>query len=124
MICFDWFFPESVRSLVLNGADIVCHCANLVLPYCPDAMVTRCLENHVFAITANRIGYEERGNKKRLTYIGKSEIVSPDGKILFRASGKDEELTILDVDPLIARNKQVNAYNNIFSDRRPDLYNC
>jgi len=43
MVCFDWFFPESVRSLALAGADIICHPSNLVLPYCPDAMVIRCL---------------------------------------------------------------------------------
>ncbi|MBN2356300.1 acyltransferase, partial [candidate division KSB1 bacterium] len=60
MICFDWIFPESVRSLALQGADIICHPANLVLPYCQRAMTTRCLENGVFAITANRIGVEQR----------------------------------------------------------------
>ncbi len=124
MICFDWFFPESVRSLALEGADIICHCANLVLPHCPDAMVTRCVENRVFAITANRIGSEERGGKKRLTYIGKSEIINPEGKIITRAGEKDEEIKVVDIDPLLARNKQVNSYNHIFSDRRPDLYNC
>ncbi|NYT03425.1 MAG: acyltransferase, partial [Candidatus Methanofastidiosa archaeon] len=25
MICFDWFFPESTRTLSLMGADILCH---------------------------------------------------------------------------------------------------
>src|SRR2546422_6039725 len=46
------------------------HPSNLVLPHCPDSMVTRCLENRVFAVTCNRTGWEERGGKKRLTYIG------------------------------------------------------
>src|SRR6185436_3809496 len=45
MVCFDWFYPESARVLALKGADIICHPSNLVLPHCPDAMVTRCLEN-------------------------------------------------------------------------------
>ncbi|MGH7255869.1 MAG: nitrilase-related carbon-nitrogen hydrolase, partial [Nitrospirales bacterium] len=67
MVCFDWFYPESARTLALKGADILCHPSNLVLPYCPDAMVTRCLENRVFAITANRIGSEARGGKEALT---------------------------------------------------------
>ena len=56
MICFDWFFPESMRVLALQGAEVVCHPANLVLPFCQDAMITRCLENRVYAITANRTG--------------------------------------------------------------------
>ena len=60
MICFDWFFPESMRSLALMGADIIAHPSNLVLPYCPQSMPTRCLENRVFAVTANRIGEENR----------------------------------------------------------------
>jgi predicted amidohydrolase len=44
MVCFDWFFPESARTLALRGAQIIAHPANLVLPYCQTAMVTRCLE--------------------------------------------------------------------------------
>jgi predicted amidohydrolase len=82
LICFDWYYPESARTLALRGADILCHPSNLVLPHCPDAMVTRCLENRVFAVTANRIGFEQRGGKERLTYIGHSEIVTPRGRIL------------------------------------------
>ena len=69
MVCFDWYFPESARALAVAGADIICHPSNLVLPHCPDAMITRCLENRVFAITANRIGSEKRGGKKRQTDI-------------------------------------------------------
>lgn len=124
MICFDWFFPESVRSLALSGADVVCHCANLVLPYCPDAMITRCLENRVFAITANRFGSERRGDKGCLAYIGKSEIVTPDGKVLVRAGTNKEEIAVLEIDPLAARNKKISTYNNILSDRRSEYYNC
>ena len=92
LVCFDWFFPEAARSLALKGADILCHPSNLVLPYCPDAMVTRCLENRVFAITANRVGREQRGEKSALSFIGMSEIVAPNGQILYRSSQKDPEL--------------------------------
>ena len=55
-------------------------------------MVTRCLENKVFAITANRIGQEERGGKPPLRYIGKSQIVTPFGHILHRASEEEPEI--------------------------------
>lgn len=61
MICFDWMYPESARSLALKGAQIIAHPANLVLQHCPDAIVTRCLENRVFIATADRVGNEERG---------------------------------------------------------------
>lgn len=41
LICFDWIFPEAARTLALQGAQIIAHPANLVLPYCQNAMVTR-----------------------------------------------------------------------------------
>ncbi|MGH7232731.1 MAG: nitrilase-related carbon-nitrogen hydrolase [Nitrospiraceae bacterium] len=122
MICFDWFYPEAARTLALNGADILCHPSNLVLPHCPDAMITRCLENRIFAITANRIGAEQRGGKDRLTYIGKSEIVSPRGRVLHRASSDREDLVIIEIDPAEARDKSLNAYNDLLKDRRAHLY--
>ena len=75
MICFDWFFPETIRSLALLGADIIAHPANLVLPYCQKAMITRCLVNRVFAITSNRIGNEARG-EDNFTFTGGSQITS------------------------------------------------
>lgn len=122
MICFDWFYPESARTLALQGAEILCHPSNLVLPHCPDAMVTRCLENRLFSITANRIGSEERGGKDRLTFIGNSEIVTPQGHVLHRAARDREELTVIAIDPAEARNKSLNRYNDLLRDRRPGLY--
>ena len=122
MICFDWFFPEAMRTLAVSGADIVAHPSNLVLPYCPDSMPVRCLENKVFAITANRTGTENRKAGTSLRFIGKSGIVSPKGEILIRASENDEVLMVTEIDPLSARNKSLNAFNDIFKDRRPEMY--
>ncbi len=122
MICFDWFFPESARTLALKGADVIAHPSNLVLPYCPDAMITRCLENRVFAVTANRIGFERRGEREKLTFIGKSQITSPNGEILFRASNNKEELASVEIDIERARNKNLNSFNNLLMDRRKEFY--
>lgn len=122
MICFDWYYPESARTLALKGADILCHPSNLVLPNCPDSMPVRCLENRVFAVTCNRIGKEARGGKDPLTYIGHSEIVSPKGVILHRAPRDQEDLCIVEIDPAEARNKAVTPYNDLLRDRRESLY--
>lgn len=122
MICFDWLFPEVARTLALKGADIICHPSNLVLPHCPQAMITRCLENRVFAITANRVGVEDRIKGERLKFIGQSEIVQPDGKVLYRASGNKEETKVIEIDPKIARDKRVTSSNDIFNDRREEFY--
>ena len=122
MICFDWYYPESARTLALQGADIIAHPSNLVLPNCPDSMVTRCLENRVFSVTANRIGSEARGGKDRLTFIGLSEVVSPRGRILHRAPRDIEDLTLVEIDPAEARLKALNDYNDLLRDRRPAFY--
>ncbi len=116
MICFDWFFPEVARYLAVKGADIICHPANLVLPYCPQAMITRCLENRVFAVTANRIGTEKR-SEETLTFIGTSQILGTKGEILYRASSDRDEMMVVEIDPKIARDKQVTPMNHLFNDR-------
>ena len=121
MICFDWIFPESTRSLALLGADIIAHSANLVLPHCQNAMKTRCLENHVFAITANRIGTEERG-KDKFIFTGASQITAFDGEVLSSAPVNEVFVDIVDIDINAARNKSLNEFNNLFKDRRQELY--
>jgi predicted amidohydrolase len=122
MICFDWFFPESMRVLALMGAEIIAHPANLVLPYCPAAMPVRCLENRVYGITANRIGEENRKEGQSLRFIGQSLISSPEGEVLVKAPESEEVLLLADINPELARNKSLTALNNVFNDRRPQMY--
>ncbi|NJD55957.1 MAG: acyltransferase [Nitrospirae bacterium] len=122
MICFDWFFPEAARTLALKGAEVIAHPSNLVLPYCPQSMPVRCLENRVYAVTANRIGREKRKEGPELSFIGQSQITSPRGEILVRAGTDDEILLASDLDLALARDKKLNQYNDLFRDRRPGLY--
>jgi predicted amidohydrolase len=122
MICFDWVFPEAARSLTLQGAEIICHPVNLVLPYCQEAMVTRCIENGVFAVTANRIGSEERGGKNRLTFTGGSQAVDPRGNVLFRLRDAEEACREVEIDPTKAGDKMITEHNHLLEDRRPESY--
>ncbi|HEX9934949.1 MAG TPA: nitrilase-related carbon-nitrogen hydrolase, partial [bacterium] len=122
MVCFDWIYPEAARSLALQGAEILCHPANLVLPHCPDAMITRSLENRVFSITANRTGSESRDKGPVLKFIGKSQVLGVKGEVLFRMSDSEEDARSVEIDPLAARNKKMLDSNDLFADRRPDLY--
>jgi len=116
IICFDWFFPESVRTLALRGAEVVCHPANLVLPYCQTAMLGAAIQNKVFIITANRIG-TERG----LRFTGRSQIIGPDMRVL-ASSGLGEDIKAVGIVPEDARDKHVTELNDVFEDRRPGLY--
>ena len=122
MICFDWRFPETARTLALAGADLIAHPANLVLPHCPQAMITRCLENRIFIVTADRVGTEERVPGNPLKFIGQSQVVDPDGNVLYRASEDGEEVRVVEIDIEKARDKSINDKNDLFADRRDDLY--
>ena len=117
MICFDWFFPESCRTLALKGAQVVAHSANLVLPWGPEGMKIRSLENRVFSATANRVG-TERG----LRYIGQSQVVAPNGGLLARLGDHDVRACVVETDPWTAKDKKVHPANDLFKDRRPAFY--
>ncbi len=121
MICFDWIFPEISRILALKGAEIICHPSNLVLSYCQKAMITRCLENNFFAVTANRYGADKRPHGM-LKFTGKSQIVAPRGELLYRAKSQQEEIYIAEIDPSSARDKKITELNDLFQDRRPSFY--
>jgi predicted amidohydrolase len=121
MICFDWYYPEVARLLALRGARILCHPSNLVLPHCPEAMRTRCLENRVYAITANRTGTDRRGDRS-LSFIGSSQVVGPDGRVLLRAPSEGTHVGIVEIDPEKAADKNLTARNVWTEDRRSDLF--
>jgi len=121
MICFDWVFPEMARSLALLGAQVLCLSANLVLPFCQQAMITRSIENGVFTVLCNRVGAERRAGKE-LCFTGLSEIIGPRGELLARASGEEEEVIAAEIDPAMADDKWITPRNHLFEDRRLDLY--
>lgn len=121
MICFDWIFPESARSLALQGAQIIAHPANLVLPWCQQAMITRSLENRVFTITANRIG-KEINLERDFEFTGMSQITDVKGNILSRADKIEEKVNTVDIDPSKALDKNITEFNHAFKDRRTKWY--
>ena len=121
LVCFDHFFPEAARSLALKGAQLICHPSNLVLRYAHITTACRSIENRLFWILANRTGTDRVG-KKKLTFIGESQVTTPDGRVLVRAGPDTEELVVVDINPAEARNKQVTRRNHLLNDRRTDLY--
>lgn len=124
-ICYDCSFPESARSLTLAGADLIALPTNWppgsgkVSEVVPD---TRALENNVYFAAVNRIG-DERG----FSFIGKSKICDPLGKILGFCPHADEAIFYADIDVKFARRKHLVAVPgkhevNRIEDRRPDTY--
>jgi predicted amidohydrolase len=123
MVCFDWIFPEAARTLALQGADVIAHPSNLVLPgWCQQAMKVRALENRVFAVTANRYGVEERSPRPRLLFTGESQVVGPEGRARAQAPAEGTALLVVEVDPKEARSKAIPSGNDLFRERRPEAY--
>lgn len=124
-ICYDGSFPESARCMALAGADLIALPTN----WPPGSECTaehlicsRAMENTLYYAAVNRVG-EEAG----FPFIGNSIICGPNGAILASAPHTDEVILYADVDPALARRKQLVRVPglheiNRFADRRPDTY--
>jgi 5-aminopentanamidase len=125
-VCYDFNFPEVARGLALAGADIVVLPANFPGHPRPEgerpievtlAMATAHL-NHVFVAVCDRCG-DERG----VEWVGGSVVCDEWGWILARPPEDAEPAMIVaDCDFALARNKAWNERNDVFGDRRPELY--
>ncbi|MFY7883114.1 MAG: carbon-nitrogen hydrolase family protein [Fimbriimonas sp.] len=124
LICFDLRFPETVRELALQGADLIALPTNW--PEGADVSAdlvarVRALENKVFIATCNRVG-SENGFK----FIGKSKIINPMGVVMDEAQDTSKVL-IAEIDFEESRNKRIVTKRGeyeitVFDARRPELY--
>jgi len=121
MICYDWRFPESSRSLGILGADLIVCPSNLITNIWPLVMPARAIENKVYLAVANRFGIEERENEK-LNFNGLSGIWSYNGTNLAQATSAEDAVLTVEIEPEYTRNKSFNDFNDIFLDRRPEMY--
>ena len=133
LICYDKWFPETTRELVLGGAEI------LVMPTAtafsdPDACdystdyayytfdlhdKVRALENQTFFIGSNQVGVCGLS-----TYFGHSNIVSPMGRIV-STTGDKEGIAYYTSENLLEETfkaKRAFAGMNFLKDRRPSTY--
>jgi predicted amidohydrolase len=124
-ICYDCSFPEPMRVLGLEGADIIALATNWPMAARRTAEIVpaaRSMENHLYFVATNRIGRE-----RDFRFCGLSTICGPDGVELARASEDREEILYADVDLAIARNKRIERTPGShvidrFADRRPEFY--
>jgi len=122
LVCFDHLFPEAARTLALMGAQIICHPSNLVLPEIAQLTTrVRALENRVFWIMANRYGSETKEGKTH-KYTGESQIIAPNGRIVHRSPAEGYDLYITEIEPKEALEKNITEFNDVFKDRRTDIY--
>jgi predicted amidohydrolase len=125
LICYDIRFPEAARVLGLNGVDVLALPTNWPegAESSPDIITrARAWENRYWIVAANRVGIE-RGRR----FIGRSQIVSPVGKVICEAGADEEVILYAELDLNIARQKRIinepgEWELDITADRRPELY--
>ncbi len=99
-ICYDWLFPEALRQLTANGAEILARVSAYMDPFGatePNSWWTivnqcRALENITYVIAANQ-GAKLR-NYPPFSWPGGSMIVDHDGRIVTQATPGDGEKII------------------------------
>lgn len=121
MICYDWRFPESARTLALKGADLIACPSNLITHFWRMAMPVRAFENKVYLAVANRTGTDHNAHED-VSFNGQSAIYSYNGSVLTDAPAEGEAIIITEINPSETRTKSFNSINDIMKDRRPDFY--
>ncbi len=96
VICFDRHFPESVRTCVLKGAQVI------LIPTANTSAEPRelfeweirvaAMQNGVYIACCNRVGVEDA-----MVFCGESIVVDPDGKVVAKAD-TSEQLLVAEID--------------------------
>ena len=128
-ICWDQWFPEAARSMVLQSAEILFYPTAIGSdPLDPqrDSMEAWqiCMRGHAAAnfvpvVASNRIGTERSGNSS-VTFYGSSFIAGSTGQLLAEADRSAETVVTAELD-LENIKADRNAWG-FFRDRRPEMY--
>lgn len=128
-ICWDQWFPEAARAMVLQGADMLFYptaIGNEI--YDPTleskdqwqtVMRGHAAANVVPVVASNRIGTESSGDSQ-LEFYGSSFICDESGAMLAVADRKSEAVLTAELD--LDHVRQFRHDWHVFADRRTDLY--
>lgn len=118
IICYDLRFPELARMLALSGAEVL-----FIVSQWPKVRAgqldilskARAVENQMYTVLCNSCAkYYDT------VYGGGSQIVNPLGEVLVKATDKEEIISgELDFNVTDTIRNSI----NVFSDRKPELYN-
>jgi predicted amidohydrolase len=104
-ICYDWLFPEALRQLAANGAEVLLRVSAYMDPWGATepmnwwTLVNRCraLENTAYVVAANQ-GASLR-HYPPYSWPGGSQVVDFDGRLLAEASpGPGERIVVAPID--------------------------
>ena len=119
-ICYDRHFPEYLRALALQGAELVVVPQAGAVDEWPDGlyeaeMQVAAFQNGYFVALCNRVGAESE-----LTFAGESFVCNPAGEVLARAEQGVEQILCCDLD--LQQVRDSHAQRLFLQHRRPELY--
>jgi len=118
-ICYDIYFPESVRCLAVEGADlVVAPFADVALPLWDELFQVRAFENLLYVAACNMVGSEGEGAK--MTFGGRSLIVDPDGALV--SSGDREQEGLVKATLSLSDVYDARRRRHLWRDRNPAAY--
>jgi len=129
-ICYDWLFPEALRQLAANGAEVLIRVSAYMDPWGSTeplnwwGVVNRCraLENLAFVVAANQ-GASLR-NYPPYSWPGGSQIVDFDGRVLAEATpGPGERIVTAAIDISALRHeRETRIGHHMLAHLRADAY--
>ncbi|MDD2380029.1 MAG: carbon-nitrogen family hydrolase [Bacteroidales bacterium] len=117
IICYDMRFVEQVRTLALDGIQILFIPAQWPHPrlkHWKTLAMARAIENQMFVAAINGVG-----TANDLKFCGNSMLIDPWGEVLANA-GEDEKIIMAEADFSIV--EDIREKINVFRDRKPELY--
>ena len=128
-ICWDQWFPEAARSMVLNGAELLLYptaiggepeddgfdSSNML----QRAMIGHAASNQIPVIASNRIG-TEKGIDIENYFYGRSFVTNHTGDKIAEGSRDREEVLIGKIN--LSEAETLRNVWGVFRDRRPELY--
>lgn len=117
VICYDIRFPELVRSLALQGIDVlfvVSQWPKARIPHLRSLTTARAIENQMFVVCCNSCG-----TAGETIYGGNSAVIDPLGETLTLA-GETEVIVSASLD--MQTLGKIRGSIPVFRDRHPELY--
>lgn len=135
-ICWDQWFPETARGMLVQGAEILFYPTAIgsepILEVDSMPHWRRCMQGHsacniVPVVAANRIGEEKvapseaNGHQESsLIFYGSSFVTDATGEIVTQASRDKEEIVYGESD--LDADADLRVSWGLFRDRRPEIY--
>jgi predicted amidohydrolase len=129
-ICYDWLFPEAIRQLAANGAEVLIRVSAYMDPWGATEPMdwwtlinrTRAIENMAYVVAANQ-GASLR-HYPPYSWPGGSQIADFDGRLLANASpGPGERIVVAPIDVSALRHeRQTRSGHHMLAHLRTEAY--